>query len=107
MSEGERAGMLPSTWPGIALALCSVPSVMSAIVLVPILPQMFALFARVHESNFWIPALVTIPGLCTALLSPLAGYLGDKLGLKPAIVLQWHNQKRRSADSMLREYGTE
>ena len=72
---------------GIALALCSVPSVMSAVVLVPILPELFRIFGGVGDANFWIPALVTIPGLCTALLSPVAGYIGDRIGLKLPIVI--------------------
>ncbi|EHJ59884.1 hypothetical protein NSU_3134 [Novosphingobium pentaromativorans US6-1] len=60
---------------------------MSAIVLVPIVPQLFQQFAGVKDANFWIPALVAVPGLCTALLSPLAGYLGDKIGLRWPIVI--------------------
>lgn len=83
---GDKVGGLqtsrPSVMLGFALALCSVPSVMSAVVLVPILPELFRTYATMPNASFWVPALITIPGLCTALLSPLAGFLGDRLGLK-------------------------
>lgn len=71
---------------GIVLALCSVPSVMSAIVLVPILPKLLRVFGSMPEANLLVPALLTIPSLCTAVLSPVVGYLGDRFGLKGPIV---------------------
>ena len=67
---------------GIALALCSISGVMSAIVMVPIMPQIFRTFGAMPNANFWLPSLVTVPGFCAALLSPLAGWLGDKIDLK-------------------------
>lgn len=72
---------------GLALSLCSIPGVMAAIVLVPIMPEIFRAYGSVPNANFWLPALVTIPGFCSALLSPLAGYLGDRIALKWPIII--------------------
>ena len=71
---------------GVGLALCSISGVMSAIVMVPIMPEIFRIFGSMPHAAFWLPALVTIPGFCAALLSPAAGFLGDKISLKWPIV---------------------
>jgi MFS family permease len=55
---------------------------MSVIPMVPIMPEIFRAYGSVPHANFWIPALMTIPGFCTALLSPIAGYIGDRAGSK-------------------------
>lgn len=59
---------------------------MSAIVMVPIMPDIFRVFGTMPNANFWLPSLVTIPGFCAAVLSPAAGYLGDKIALKWPII---------------------
>ena len=72
---------------GVALALCAVSGVMAAGVLVPIMPEIFKEYRGIPNASFWIPALVTIPGLCSAILSPLAGHFGDRIGAKWPIVI--------------------
>ena len=84
-SDRTAPGKAPNSL-GIALSLCSVSGVMSAIVMVPIMPDIFRVFGALPNANFWLPSLVTIPGFCAALLSPLAGYLGDKVGLRWPII---------------------
>lgn len=85
MTASTRTQEAPGTL-GFALSLCSISGVMSALVLVPIMPELFRTFGALPNATFWLPALLTIPGLCCALLSPLAGYIGDKIGLKWPIV---------------------
>ena len=80
MSEGTSARASASL--GLGLALCSISGVMSALVMVPIMPDLFRVFEAVPNATFWLPALMTIPGLCAALLSPLFGYLGDRIDSK-------------------------
>lgn len=89
MSMGEQGSSTTgaSASLGIPLALCAVSGVMAAGVLVPILPELFKEFGGVRNASFWIPALVTIPGLCSAILSPLAGHFGDRIGAKWPIVI--------------------
>ena len=86
MTARTRTLEAPGTL-GFALSLCSISGVMSALALVPIMPELFRTFGALPNATFWLPALLTIPGLCCALLSPLAGYIGDKIGLKWPIVI--------------------
>lgn len=71
---------------GLALLLPASLSVMGILLLVPVAPQMMEAFAATPGVSFWVPMLLTLPGLCIALFSPLAGMLGDKFGRRNLLI---------------------
>lgn len=81
-SRGETA----AARHGIVLLAASVMPVMAIISLVPVLPLLLREFARVEGSEFLVPIALTIPALCVAVFSPLAGWLADRIGRKKLLV---------------------
>jgi predicted MFS family arabinose efflux permease len=77
----------PGVPQGLALILGSTLSVMAAIVLAPVLPQLMVAFRDVPNSNFWVPALVSVSGLGAALFSPFAGLIGDRYGRRIPLIV--------------------
>lgn len=74
-------------WPqGVLLAAQGVLPTMGALLLVPVAPLLFAEFGGMAGANYWIPAMLTAPALCIALLSPVAGWLGDLLGRRILLI---------------------
>lgn len=67
---------------GVVLMLAAVLPVMAVVSLVPVLPLLLQEFAGVEGSEFLVPIAITIPALCVAIFSPLAGWLSDKIGRK-------------------------
>src|SRR5690606_27510757 len=61
--------------------------VMAAVSLVPVLPLLLAEFAQISGADYLVPMAVTVPALCIALLSPLAGVRVDRVGRKRLMVL--------------------
>jgi len=77
MKVAERqAGALQ----GVLLLLPITMAVMGLIVLVPVLPGMMAQFHDVPGANYLVPLMLTLPALCVALLSPVAGFVVDFFG---------------------------
>lgn len=70
----------PRRMTGISLLLPITLSTMAIVLLAPILPQMLHEFDAVPGFQYWVPMILTIPALCVALFSPLAGMLGDRFG---------------------------
>ena len=66
--------------------LCAVMPIMAIISLVPVLPLLLKEFANTPGSEFLVPIALTIPALCVALFSPVAGWLSDKVGRKKLLV---------------------
>ena len=64
---------------GLSLLLPVTLSVMGALLVAPIIPQLMQAFAHVPGIEFLAPMVVTMPSLCIALFSPLAGMLGDSV----------------------------
>lgn len=60
---------------------------MAIISLVPVLPLLLEEFAATPGSAFLVPIALTIPALCVALFSPVAGWLSDKVGRKRLLVV--------------------
>ena len=75
-----------STKHGIILLLCAVMPIMAIISLVPVLPLLLEEFAATPGSEFLVPIALTIPALCVALFSPVAGWVSDKIGRKKLLV---------------------
>ena len=71
-----------STAQGIVLMFAAVLPVMAVVSLVPILPLLLEEFAAVRGSEFLVPIAITVPALCVAIFSPLAGWLSDRTGRK-------------------------
>ncbi|MBL4826418.1 MAG: MFS transporter [Spongiibacteraceae bacterium] len=76
----------PGTLQGVVLILPVVLSVMGAVLLAPILPQLMKQFHDVPNANYWIPSLLSVPALCIALFSPLVGAISDKVGRRPLLI---------------------
>lgn len=77
---------LAATKHGIVLIIAAVMPVMAIISLVPVLPLLLAEFAHVAGSEFLVPIAMTVPALCVALFSPLAGWISDKVGRKSVLL---------------------
>jgi len=57
-------------------------SMMGAVLMAPLLPSMQAHFAGAPYATWLVPQLLTLPALCQALFSPLAGMIGDRFGAR-------------------------
>ncbi|MFT4190630.1 MAG: MFS transporter [Comamonas sp.] len=91
MSHANEQPLLKGVLPSQRLAtylllLLNCLSPLAAIVVAPSLPQMQAHFANVPNVEFLVPVSLTIPGLLVALLSPLVGWLADRVGRKRMLV---------------------
>lgn len=83
MQEEERV----ARWPqGAVLVAQSVLPAMGAMLLVPVVPLLQQQFGAMPNANYWIPALLTVPGLCIALLAGVAGWLGDRFGRRHLLI---------------------
>ncbi|WIW90942.1 MFS transporter (plasmid) [Sphingobium sp. V4] len=71
---------MPGPLTGIALLLPITLSTMAIVLLAPILPQLLHAYRAVPGYEFWVPMILTVPALCVAFLSPIAGLLGDHFG---------------------------
>jgi MFS family permease len=71
-----------STKQGIVLMLAAVLPVMAVASLIPVLPLLMQEFAAVKGSEFLVPIAITVPALCVAIFSPLAGWVSDRIGRK-------------------------
>ena len=76
VEQGRTAGARQ----GIVLLLASVMPIMAIISLVPVLPLLLEEFGDVAGAEVLVPIALTIPALCVALLSPVAGWLADRVG---------------------------
>ena len=75
-----------TTRHGAVLLIAAVLPVMAIVSLVPVMPMLLVEFASVPSSQFLVPIALTIPALCVALFSPLAGWLSDRVGRKLVLI---------------------
>jgi MFS family permease len=80
MAGQTASDPVPGTLTGIALLLPITLSTMAIVLLAPILPQLLHEYRAVPGFEFWVPMILTVPALCVAFLSPIAGLLGDRFG---------------------------
>ena len=74
-------------WPqGLLLASQAILPTMGAMLLVPVVPLLIAEYGATPGSQYLIPMILTAPALCIALLSPLAGWLGDRVGRRNLLI---------------------
>lgn len=78
----RRAGTLQ----GVLMVLPITMAVMGLAVLSPVLPRMQAHFQNQPGAEFLVPLSLTLPALCVALLSPLAGVLVDFFGRRKTLI---------------------
>ena len=83
LNPAREAGIMPGT----TLVAQSVLPVMGAVLLVPVMPLIFRQYGAMPNADFWIGALITAPGLCIALLSPLVGLLAKRFGRRTPLIL--------------------
>ena len=77
------AGIRTGPDPAVAVTL----SVMGIVVLIPVLPQLMQHFQHVPDHQYLIQGgVLTMPALCIALFSPLAGWLADRLGRRRILI---------------------
>ena len=69
------------------LLLCGCMSVLAAVVIAPVLPQMQQHFSATDNVEFLVPMALTAPGIVIALLSMVVGVLADRTGRKNLLVL--------------------
>jgi len=82
-ARGRRQGGLAQ---GIALmGIVNMPSLALA-ALVPGLPQLFQQFSSVPHFQLLVPMIITVPSLCVALTSGLAGVLADRYGRRKLLL---------------------
>ncbi len=82
-AEGGRS----AGWPqGLLLAMQAMLPTMGAVMLVPVVPLLIKEFGSSAASPYLIPAILTVPALCIALLAWLAGWLGDRLGRRALLI---------------------
>jgi MFS family permease len=74
------------TAQGVVLILASLLPVMAIVSLVPVIPLLFRQFDGVDGAGYLIPMALSIPALCIAVFSPLAGSLSDRLGRRKLLV---------------------
>jgi MFS family permease len=65
---------------GLALIFLATMPTLAIVSLVPNLPQLFAHFHDVPHANLLVPMIITLPSLCIALFSPIAGAIADRWG---------------------------
>ena len=75
-----------ATRHGVMVMVASVMPVMAIIALVPVLPLLLQEFAAVPGHAVLVPVVLTVPALCVALFSPLAGWLADRMGRKTLLI---------------------
>lgn len=75
-SVSRKAGLAT----GLSLLFPITLSTMAIVLLAPSLPRLMQEFASVPNHEYWVPMILTIPALCVAIFSPVAGILGDRFG---------------------------
>lgn len=81
--------LAPGRMTGIALLLPITLSTMAIVLLAPVLPHMLSEFSAVAGYEYWVPMILTIPALCVALFSPVAGAMGDYFGRRRLLMLSF------------------
>ncbi len=75
-AAGRRAGAAT----GLSLLIPITLSTMAIVLLAPVLPKLQQEFAATPNAAYLVPMVLTTPALCVAILSPIAGALGDYFG---------------------------
>lgn len=71
----------------ILLLAASCMSVLGAVLIAPVLPQMQAEFAAVPAAAVLVPIVLTVPALIIGLMSPFAGLIADRFDRKRLLLI--------------------
>jgi len=74
------------TTQAMLLIVANVLPTMGIVSLIPVLPQLFARFHDAPHAGFLVPAIITAPSICIALLAPVAGTIADKIGRRKMLL---------------------
>ncbi len=85
MAEADHR-RTPGIATGLSLLIPITLSTMAIVLLAPILPQIMDEYRAVPNFQYWVPMVLTVPALCVALLSPVAGMLGDYFGRRSLLI---------------------
>ena len=83
----STTGQSATTKHGLILLMASVMPPMAIISLIPVLPLLMREFGGVEGSQYLVPMALTIPALCVALFSPIAGWASDRIGRKKLLIV--------------------
>jgi len=82
-ATGRRAGI-----PQLVLLLAaSCMSVLGAVLIAPVLPQMQQEFAAVAGVEVLVPVVLTVPALMIGLIAPFAGFIADRFDRKRLLLV--------------------
>ncbi|WP_317928495.1 MFS transporter [Halioxenophilus sp. WMMB6] len=76
----------PGNLQGVVLILPITLTVMGAVLLAPIVPQLMQAFGDMPNANYLVPVLLSLPALCIALGAPFAGWLADRVGRRKLLI---------------------
>jgi MFS family permease len=76
----------PGLATGLSLLIPITLSTMAIVLLAPVLPLIMDEYKSVPNFEYWVPMVLTVPALCVALLSPVAGILGDYFGRRKLLI---------------------
>jgi MFS family permease len=77
----------PGVAQGGALIAAAVMPTLAIVSLVPNLPQLFEHFSAVPHHELLVPMIITLPSLCIALFSPVAGAAADFWGRRRLMIV--------------------
>ena len=86
MSEPTTTQVATTKHGAILLLAAALPA-MAIVSLVPVMPLLLQEFSAVEGSDFLVPIALTVPALCVALFSTPAGWLSDRFGRKPVLLV--------------------
>lgn len=76
----------PGVMTGISLLLPITLTTMAIVLLAPIVPALMVQFKHVPHHEYWVPMILTLPALCSAILCPFAGMAGDYFGRRQLLI---------------------
>ncbi|MEU0878082.1 MFS transporter [Lentzea sp. NPDC005914] len=77
----------PGTAQLLVLLAASCLSVLGAVLIAPVLPQMQAAFATVPGADVLVPVVLTVPALMIGLAAPFAGLIVDRVDRKRLLLI--------------------
>ena len=80
----EREAGLPQL---VLLLAISCMSVLGAVLIAPVLPQMQQEFAAVPGAEILVPVVLTVPALMIGLIAPFAGFIADRFDRKRLLLI--------------------
>jgi MFS family permease len=76
----------PGVPTGLSLLFPITLSTMAIVLLAPVVPQLMVEFHGVPDADYFVPIVLTMPALCIALLSPVAGAICDYFGRRRMLI---------------------